>query len=1259
MIWLRISVIVFIFSLLMACNDDDSSSPNPKLGKVYVEQTGDSLATVTWQAATDDSTSSENMMYKVHLSQEANFSPDQSNVYTTVTGKTKAEITGLEIDQVYYVLVIAIDKDGHRSAERDYKVVAADKLRQATAQELEILRIQANNYEDFTTMRSYLGADRYRYQAEDAYIYLDGSTQQSVYMMISKQNGSNNNSILIYGVQIEPATEIAYTIITDENDNPLHGLYVEDSLVKQVAASNSLTTQSFLPSDEIMRKLRITKNDQSDSTGDNVLSSQATGGSIKGMIRSDVLGDGIIHGNEPGINGVSLTLRKDTDNNGVYETVVAKTISKFDSVSQTYGVYSFTGLSQGVYKIVSSILSGYTSIMDIDGVPDDQINFTITSANENLTSMDFLDRPITITTITNDDTEQPSDQPTDQSSDQPIDQPSEQPIEPPPEQPPELCPDGGPRPCPPPTPPEPECPDFNPNCDDPDNYTVCPDGVIILGQRNASCEGHKKNKGSKGGDGDAGDCPEPGITDRQECLANCNNLCDINEAASREQHIKAKNCAYKVGVGFGLACTFGNIGGPRGGAEDCLKQFIPDIADFCGYKPGQAAACKASCPRSCPLPQQSDHGCTTKGTTNGDPHLYTLDNLAYDFQGAGEFIFAKSTIRDNTFEVQIRQTPWGDRSDVAINQGTAMNVNGDRVGFYLKQEPVTRINGIPQELVEGTTQLPNGGRIEKRGATYQVIWPDAHSMVEIRDNNYGFLAHVYIDNFHKGKIMGLLGNGDGDRQNDLAMRDGTLLGERVEFTTLHTAYADSWRIFQQESLFDYASGETTETFTDRLFPRSIVTADMLDPADYAAAEQICRNAGVTDPVALESCILDVALTGEAGFAEGIAGLTGAQAADIVAPPPPTFGTTGFGQFRGSVYDGVAEQKLNDANVSLKINNLPLPGTTTQSTRDGLYETDVVPIGSGYNLSIRADGYIAEQVFTLNAHDRQITEVEAVNLVPAEFDGKTGNIRGTARSAIDNGRISNLTIDVRRYISKRSGEILQTTQTNQDGNFRLENLSSGNYTLEIYGENYATNYVTALSIGGKTTDVDITMNPPMGDALFRTVLTWQTSDDLDAHLTGPNAQSGRFHVFFNNPGSEDSNESPYVWLDRDDKNGGGPETISIFKLPQNGVYRYSVHDYKNSASTASNTLGNSSARVDVYNRNGLVASFNVPNQEGTLWTVFEIDESGVTMPSNAMGYEVNQGGTFDKAEADKRSLSVPSHENSVQTDYWPIVFQPAK
>jgi hypothetical protein len=49
----------------------------------------------------------------------------------------------------------------------------------------------------------------------------------------------------------------------------------------------------------------------------------------------------------------------------------------------------------------------------------------------------------------------------------------------------------------------------------------------------------------------------------------------------------------------------------------------------------------------------------------------------------------------------------------------------------------------------------------------------------------------------------------------------------------------------------------------------------------------------------------------------------------------------------------------------------------------------------------------------------------------------------------------------------------------------------------------------------------------------------------------------------------------------------------------------VHDYSHYYDEESTALGASGARVEVYTNSGLVQTFLVSSEPGTLWTVFEI------------------------------------------------------
>lgn len=148
--------------------------------------------------------------------------------------------------------------------------------------------------------------------------------------------------------------------------------------------------------------------------------------------------------------------------------------------------------------------------------------------------------------------------------------------------------------------------------------------------------------------------------------------------------------------------------------------------------------------------------------------------------------------------------------------------------------------------------------------------------------------------------------------------------------------------------------------------------------------------------------------------------------------------------------------------------------------------------------------------------------------------------------------------------------------------------------------------TAITVStGTALQQNVGLSPVGGDPEVRIVLNWgsKVPTDLDAHLTGPNApgSTGRFHAYFLN--RLEAGAAPFAGLDRDDRDGYGPETITLTRF-NGGVYRFSVHDYTNRSSAPTEELGRSGATVQVI-AGASTFTFHVPVKHGNLWTVFEM------------------------------------------------------
>ncbi len=294
-----------------------------------------------------------------------------------------------------------------------------------------------------------------------------------------------------------------------------------------------------------------------------------------------------------------------------------------------------------------------------------------------------------------------------------------------------------------------------------------------------------------------------------------------------------------------------------------------------------------------------------EGKSYGDPHVKTFDGHRYSFQTVGEFILVKH--KNCRFEVQVRQVPLN--TSVSLNSAVAMRVGDNLVGFYAQDFPDSdtnnplRINGKPA-VVEGKfLSLSNDGKIYKNGNNYVVEWSTGEKVVTriYQRGQFNYMdISVFISDSQSNQIIGLLGNANGNPKDDLRFRNGKKLSTKSTYGNvknlvnrispvrlplnqamnrylkkLNQDFGDSWRISQEESLFDYASNQSTNTFTNRSFPSEYLTLGRLSTSELQSAQATCRQQNVA-PDLMEGCIFDVAYSGNRDFAR-----TAAKAGEMV------------------------------------------------------------------------------------------------------------------------------------------------------------------------------------------------------------------------------------------------------------------------------------------------------------------------------------------------------------------------------------------
>ena len=374
----------------------------------------------------------------------------------------------------------------------------------------------------------------------------------------------------------------------------------------------------------------------------------------------------------------------------------------------------------------------------------------------------------------------------------------------------------------------------------------------------------------------------------------------------------------RPGYAFDVACQ----GTTR---EECDANCVAQVQAVCDARAPGSTRCYVR--YACSGTGSSYNGvatgaCCTDGQIAADPHVRTLDGLFYDFHATGEFI----AVSTDTFALQVRQRSWNGCASVAVAAAVMMEAN--RIAVYAHESPPLWIDGIPVEVpcvperlsedlsVEKVAisncvrsmDLSDGSRVElnisDKLLIYNLVGPneDRRATIAVRA---GYLdISVWPGSENAASAVGLLGSLDGDPGNDLRTRDGRIMPQPITFEQLYQDFGESWRVAQEESLFDYDLGEDSDAFTDPAFPAA--PCPSLADDERLAAEEACQSVGIENKDLLRACIFDVGVTGDEAFADSYVGgaeprvtlsvLTDGVGAELESPTDGEVESQGPGKF---------------------------------------------------------------------------------------------------------------------------------------------------------------------------------------------------------------------------------------------------------------------------------------------------------------------------------------------------------------------------
>ncbi len=288
----------------------------------------------------------------------------------------------------------------------------------------------------------------------------------------------------------------------------------------------------------------------------------------------------------------------------------------------------------------------------------------------------------------------------------------------------------------------------------------------------------------------------------------------------------------------------------------------------------------------------------------GDPHLATLDGLAYDLQAVGEF----HLLEIPSLDIDVQGRFVGQGTKVSLLSATAFELNGTWVqieGNTLKLDGVA----VPPERL--LVDLGDGATVIRSAEGWVVTWPGQGDRVAMVQRGRSVAFHV-PDGLTD--VRGLLGNANGNPDDDLKYRNGSALAVPASASTLHGSFANSWRINDEESLFTYGAGQSTDDFTNLTFPSQIATLADFTAQEVEAAQTVCVDEGVLPGPQFEDCVFDVASTADESYASSAALVT----EPLVDGTAHEFDSSGAldEDFEGAVGSNfVSTRYLNDAATS--------------------------------------------------------------------------------------------------------------------------------------------------------------------------------------------------------------------------------------------------------------------------------------------------------------------------------------------------------
>jgi len=344
-----------------------------------------------------------------------------------------------------------------------------------------------------------------------------------------------------------------------------------------------------------------------------------------------------------------------------------------------------------------------------------------------------------------------------------------------------------------------------------------------------------------------------------------------------QKNIQMKCCYSNIGSGkYEASKIIDNYGIGNDRSFPSIKNFIGDIlpriiccvkSKNCDLFQEKRKVKNDTKKKKSTLPSSTPSTLTSKvGICYGDPHFLTFDEQVWRFNGKGEFILLElnnidqNIVEPNGLTIQGRFSQLSTKL-VTILSAISIKDGNSKISIYLNQfgnmNIFLRDSQTPQMISIGNSFISQDGILISRieDSKYQIVLPSSGVSLIIISKFSMLNLIVILPNSLKSKTRGLLGNWNGNKNDDFTLRNGNIISTTSNFETLHSDFGLKYMINENESLFIYSNGTNFDSFNDNSFiPKFEIEFGSIEFENQARLGCIGSN------IDLDACLFDVSQT---------------------------------------------------------------------------------------------------------------------------------------------------------------------------------------------------------------------------------------------------------------------------------------------------------------------------------------------------------------------------------------------------------------